>query len=321
MNKIISFAMAVAVAFGMSVNAFAAEPTMLKKVDYFSTVLDQSGSMYFGSKCTGTKMMTAKNAISSVLMNVPEELKYDSEFAVTCGDKQLYAGEYKFEEFTKALGKVKNYGQIFGHLTPLAKGLGRQAELVGHEKKSAVLLATDGDWNRGENPVLAVEELYKKYPNTTVHIISVADTDNGRKTIEEIAALKKGSVIVNACDLLDTQKAKEFAEYVFFGMYEPLTIYFDFDKSNIKESEQKKIDAFLESGMIGEVVSVEGYTDKLGSVKYNEKLGQKRADVVAKAIGASEEVKVVSHGEKFAKASKKDKAGRALERKAEIILK
>lgn len=66
------------------------------------------------------------------------------------------------------------------------------------------------------------------------------------------------------------------------------TIYFDFDKSNIRESEQATI-----SKLANELatynptqVTVAGFTDTSGPADYNQTLSQKRAQSVAQALTA-----------------------------------
>ena len=63
------------------------------------------------------------------------------------------------------------------------------------------------------------------------------------------------------------------------------TIYFDFDKSNIKTSEQAKIDKIV--GLMKDPKAsavVIGYTDPIGTDKYNMGLSEKRAKSVKAAL-------------------------------------
>jgi outer membrane protein OmpA-like peptidoglycan-associated protein len=59
-------------------------------------------------------------------------------------------------------------------------------------------------------------------------------------------------------------------------------VYFDFDKDLIKASEAKKLSEFAENAKKANElnVSLAGFTDVLGSESYNQKLSQKRANVV-----------------------------------------
>ncbi|MFT7859312.1 MAG: OmpA family protein [Sulfurimonas sp.] len=82
------------------------------------------------------------------------------------------------------------------------------------------------------------------------------------------------------------------------------TIYFDFDKFNIKSAEQTKIVSAAELGKTGAKdysVKLEGNCDEWGSDEYNFALGLKRTDSVKKALVAEgidpSRVSMVSYGE------------------------
>ncbi len=83
------------------------------------------------------------------------------------------------------------------------------------------------------------------------------------------------------------------------------TIYFDFDKYNIKPEMQERIDAAAELGKkdIAKSLSVklEGNCDEWGSDEYNFALGLKRAEAVKKALVADgiepSRISMVSYGE------------------------
>ena len=80
-------------------------------------------------------------------------------------------------------------------------------------------------------------------------------------------------------------------------------VYFDYDKSNIKDSEKAKLDklaAYAKEDSAAKFV-LEGNCDKNGTEKYNKELGQRRADsakayLVSKGVDASR-IKTVSFGE------------------------
>ena len=69
---------------------------------------------------------------------------------------------------------------------------------------------------------------------------------------------------------------------------EPITIYFDFDKSNIRSGENEKLNLILDNiaAENPERVIVAGHTDTAGSAQYNVWLSQRRAKVVADALMA-----------------------------------
>jgi outer membrane protein OmpA-like peptidoglycan-associated protein len=77
--------------------------------------------------------------------------------------------------------------------------------------------------------------------------------------------------------------------------YPPITIYFDFDKSNVRESEKGKISQIVEEIKENKSlhVVIAGHTDTAGSFAYNMKLSKRRAKVIADLLigsGISKEI-------------------------------
>ncbi len=64
---------------------------------------------------------------------------------------------------------------------------------------------------------------------------------------------------------------------------EDRTVYFEFNKTSLMDSEQRKLDSL--SGTLKSMsdisgVTIVGYADRIGSVSYNDRLSQRRAQVV-----------------------------------------
>lgn len=300
---------ALSLVFGSA--AYADEAVQLKRVDEFSIILDQSGSMYMKDAHKHVKMAVAKEAIKNILDEVPA-LAYESSFALSSEDKELVKhGKLDKEGMLKALAKVKDEQAIFGRNTYLWSAIDKEGkDFCSISRKSAMILVTDGDSNRGENPVDTVKKLYAEKPNTTLHIISFADTPEGEKTIAELANLKEGTVVVPACELLKKENAKAFAEMVLYADYTPYAVTFDFDSYALDAEKAKK--EFAELGILYDVAVVKGYTCTTGEAAYNDKLSLRRACALADAIGAK---MAIGEGE----STKYDK--KALNRRAEVILK
>jgi outer membrane protein OmpA-like peptidoglycan-associated protein len=82
-------------------------------------------------------------------------------------------------------------------------------------------------------------------------------------------------------------------------------VYFDFNQSELRESDRPVLDRF--AGVVkeyypGALVTVEGFADPAGSEAYNLRLGQKRAEAVRGYLAstgglATDELKAVSYGE------------------------
>ena len=275
---------AMAMTFGFSGISNA---EMIKKVDYFSLLMDRSGSMFMCSDCVKgvNKMFIAKTAVGNVFDSVPDELGFDSALKLSCDTKTVFAGKYANETVDKFLkDSVPDDGTVFGKMTPLAKAIAEENVSEPKETRNAVILVTDGEYNLGRNPVETVKELYSSHPNSTVHVISLADTPKGERTIKEIAALKEGSVVASACELAKSgDKAREFALKVFFGTENALEIFFEVNKAVIRPSEKEKLDAVK-----GKTARVEGWASIDGPKAFNQALSEKRAKAVAEYLGTND---------------------------------
>lgn len=306
---LIAALVALSLVFGST--AYADEPTMLKRVDEFSIVLDQSGSMYMKDAHKHLKMAVAKEAVKNILDEVPA-LNYEASFVLSSEDKELVKhGKLNKEGMLKALSKVKDEQAIFGRNTYLWSAIDKEGDsFCSSSRKSALILVTDGDSNLGENPVDTVKKLYSEKPNATVHIISLADTEEGEAVIAGIANLKNGSVVVPACELLKKENALAFAEMVLFAEYTPYAVTFDFDSYVLDAEKAKK--EFAELGILYDSALVKGYACTVGEADYNTKLSLRRACALADAIGANMAIgegETTKHGKK------------SLNRRAEVILK
>ncbi len=109
---------------------------------------------------------------------------------------------------------------------------------------------------------------------------------------------------------------------------DPSTIvYFDFDRSDVKASEQPKLEALAK--IMEEnptyAVRVEGSCDERGSPEYNRGLGQRRAESVRSSLvslGVAEaRIDTLSNGsEKPAVPGAADENGHAKNRRAEFVI-
>ena len=105
------------------------------------------------------------------------------------------------------------------------------------------------------------------------------------------------------------------------------SIYFDYDKFEIKTEYQPTITAFanyLKADVKARLV-IEGNADERGTTEYNLALGQKRAEAVSKALGvlgvAANRVEAVSNGEEKPRAKGSTEAAWAENRRADPLLK
>jgi peptidoglycan-associated lipoprotein len=103
-------------------------------------------------------------------------------------------------------------------------------------------------------------------------------------------------------------------------------ILFDFDKSNIRASEQKKIDdlaAYLKSNP-GFAVGLDGFADPRGTNQYNQKLSESRVLAVRKALEsagvASNKISTGAFGEKRPKCTEANEECWQRDRRVEVLV-
>ncbi len=101
-------------------------------------------------------------------------------------------------------------------------------------------------------------------------------------------------------------------------------VYFDFDSFALKDEYRPTVDAYSRALTADRKkrVAVEGHTDERGGREYNLALGQKRAEVVARAmalLGATDtQVEAVSFGKERPAVQGSDEAAWAKNRRAEL---
>jgi peptidoglycan-associated lipoprotein len=120
---------------------------------------------------------------------------------------------------------------------------------------------------------------------------------------------------------------KDFSNYTAdAARFAAETVYFDFDKSNIKPSELPKIRAVFDAmkSMPTKAVRVEGHTDNRGTEEYNRALGERRALSVREELikmGMNPEmVPTISYGEDKPVDPANNEAAWAKNRRADFIL-
>ncbi|WP_104760793.1 OmpA family protein [Helicobacter cetorum] len=103
------------------------------------------------------------------------------------------------------------------------------------------------------------------------------------------------------------------------------SIYFDFDKYEVKEDEQNILDDSIQKAKENHMqVLLEGNTDEFGSSEYNQALGVKRALSVKSAMAVKgldkDEIKTISFGETKPKCQEKTKECYKENRRVDIKL-
>jgi outer membrane protein OmpA-like peptidoglycan-associated protein len=143
------------------------------------------------------------------------------------------------------------------------------------------------------------------------------DTYLSCKTKEGIAMAKDAEKKTNA---LCPKHPKVLAKFT-------LTINFDFDKANIRQSDKEQLRKAVEfiKKYPSKKIMLEGHTDSVGSERYNMKLSLKRAEATkqyfAKNCGVdTTRIGIKGLGEERPVASNKTSTGRAQNRRVDILI-
>ena len=113
------------------------------------------------------------------------------------------------------------------------------------------------------------------------------------------------------------------------SVYGKRSVYFDFDKYNVKAEYQSVISAhaaYLKANKDKKAnIIIQGNTDERGTTEYNIALGQRRSEAVKKALVLlgvdASQIEAVSFGKEKPKASGHDEASWQENRRADIVYK
>ena len=327
--KIRTSLMALALVMGLASASQAAE--LVRKVDSFDLVADQSGSMMMkmeGSKMT--KAAGAKQVFNAIVEALPDLGYQSSTHTVAPAGTVTALNFFDRAIMKRGLATLKTEGEIFGKLTPMGDGLHAiSGDFAKMARPTAVVIASDGASNTGIDPVAEAAAIYQAQPGLCFHIVSFADTKEGQATLDQIAALKDCSVSVKGSDLLADQKAlNQFVADVFYGegVEDALILHgvnFAFNSYALDAKAQGVLDeaaAVLKEKKVN--ITLEGWTDYIGSDAYNKKLSQNRANavkayLVKQGVPASS-LNAVGMGKSF-KFDNATEEGRYLNRRVEFI--
>ena len=105
------------------------------------------------------------------------------------------------------------------------------------------------------------------------------------------------------------------------------TVYFDFDKANVRPSEVSKLERVaseMKSAHAGKALRIEGHCDERGTEEYNRSLGERRAQSVREklvSMGLDQSmIQTITFGEERPAVPGHDEAAWSKNRRGEIIL-
>ncbi|WP_027190754.1 OmpA family protein [Fundidesulfovibrio putealis] len=323
----------------------AAAAKLVPSVDNFILFLDHSSSMKFFYKGVRivdlggqSKIVLAKSAMVEFNNLVPD-LGYKSG-VYTFAPFRQYAGmaPYSRANVANAIDPISIDYETYGRVTPMGPGLQELDKVLGNlSGRTAVVLFSDGDENLGIDAVVEAKRLQAKYGDKLCFmVVSFADSKHGESVLKQIAALSRCSCFVKGEDFLRDQAAR--LNFMRCGLYQELSdmgsetvvfrsIYFDFDKYNIKPEFIPVLDegvAMSKSKSNMDVV-LEGHTDSVGSDSYNQALSNRRANsvksyFVKKGVEAGR-ITAIGYGESQPRADNATAEGRKLNRRVEIKFK
>lgn len=311
--------------------ASAGQADVVRKVDSFDLAADQSGSMMM--KIEGTKMTkaaAAKQVFGSIVEVLPNLGYQGSLHTVAPAAVKVANGPLDKAAMQAGIATLKTDGAVFGNFTPLGDGLeANAADYAAMARPAAVILASDGANNTGVDPVAEVAAIYQAQPGICFHVVSFADTAEGQAVLDKIAGLNSCSVSVKGADLLADQKAlSQFVADVFYteAAEEALVLHgvnFAFDSYALDNKAEGLLD---EAAVVlkekNVKVTLEGWTDSIGSDAYNKKLSQNRANAVKNYLVGQGVPAANITAEGMGKSFKYDNAteeGRYLNRRVEFI--
>ncbi|MDL2317269.1 OmpA family protein [Desulfovibrio sp. OttesenSCG-928-A18] len=312
--------------------AMAAQPVNCQapKVQSFDFLLDYSGSMMQPHKhLAENKFKLAKLVLHFVNERIPE-LGYTGSIHTFATNREvLKPMTYDRATFGKAFASLKRTYEVFNRLTPMGDGIAHWTQRLysGMAAPAAVIIVSDGESNRGMDPLAAAQAAMAANPSLTFHIISLADTHAGQMTLDSIANLRPGySVSVRAENMLDHEEVVDkFVIDIFCtqGKIVLRSIQFALDSAEINAESAAILDEvanILRSRNAG--VQIDGHTCSLGSDAYNQRLSERRAASVksyltGKGIPASN-MTTRGYGEQRPKFDNSTEEGRRLNRRAEL---
>lgn len=307
-------------------------PQLLNKVDQFAYVVDQSGSMMMTLPGIKTqKIVLAKEVVAQLNSRIPT-LPYTSSLYTVCPAGQVSApAAWDRAALSNSVLGLPVDRPVFGRLTDLG---GDMVGLAGQfpTNRGAVVLLTDGADNLHckVKPADAARQLASA--GTLLHIVSFAETAEGRANVAAMAAANPNTVVVNGMDLLQSPlNLDAFVKAVFYedGSSTVIdSVYFATGKYDLDAAARATLDnlaAIITNVPRGvRTVEIEGFTDSVGgwgpmnsALSYNRAFAS-RDYLVSKGVPVE---KVYTKGNNVShKFTNNTNDGRQHNRRADLII-
>ena len=330
MRSLPIFLVTAALVLGSAFAAMAApSANCAKKVEGFDFMVDYSGSMLMSyPKLKKVKLEVAKSLIASINDRMPAQNLDGGLHTVAPASTIVPQGPWNRAALDKSIGKLRSNHDIVGRMTPIGDSFKiHEPMLTSMKRKAAVILFSDGENNRGSDPVAVIQNIYQNQRDLVFHIVSLADTKTGKAILDRIAALNKDTVYVDAYELATNSAALDkFVRAVFCGDEEVLVlrgVNFAFDSSELDSKAMGILNeaATQLKSKPGKIV-LQGWTDSIGTDAYNAGLSQRRADSVKNYLTKqgvpAASLTAIGKGKSF-KYDNKTAEGRYMNRRTEVL--
>jgi outer membrane protein OmpA-like peptidoglycan-associated protein len=109
---------------------------------------------------------------------------------------------------------------------------------------------------------------------------------DNREQCQEYRRVPRNSVFMSHCKVRKAPAMKDEGSRRLLGVINTYTLYFDFDKDNIRQQDWAVIDRIANEldKYDPAQITVTGFADRSGSVDYNQDLSERRANSVSKAL-------------------------------------
>ncbi len=349
MRGLLRLAAVCAVVLAITAGQAGAGEKLVPKVDSFVLFQDYSGSMqeqFMGER----KIDQSKSLLTRMNERIPA-LGYTAAMS-TFGpySEVVAAGPYQSNGMGAGIASLDTEFAQFGRQTPMGDGLNALGAVLDQlPGRKAVIIISDGEENRGADPLDVAKDLYAfNGKDLCFHVVSLANSARGQALLDRIADLSDCSVTANAADLADDAALNQFVQDVFYKdemTAEPMkevvvkevvavemeekivfrNVVFDFDSSAIRDDMAPILDeaAAIIKDANGAVL-VEGHTDNMGPEAYNQSLSERRAAsaktyLVNQGV-AADRMTTKGLGESNPKYDNDTLDGRKLNRRVEVTL-
>ena len=296
--------------------------------DILLILLDGSGSMNERDRSKKVKIEAARETLKDILNKVDTSKVNVALMVFKSGCKSTKLVVPPTNDIDRIIYEAYRL-RPFGS-TPLAYSIRKIGDFIRqYNRPVKVILITDGIETCGGDPALEARRLKQMYGvDVELYVIGYGVDEKARRQLMRIASAANGEYVdaknaeaLNRSITTISQKLDIVSEN-WKGDTFKFNINFDTDSYTIKPQymdQVRSLATYLKKTGYG--AEIQGHTDSVGDAKYNQKLSEKRAQAVAKALvdlGVDpQKIYAVGYGEYAPVASNDTPKGRFLNRRVE----